>query len=86
MPDEGNITRLPRGAECQCMADGCGLFFTGETAFAKHWTKNGHVPPSEAGLVERERVAGPIWGWPGENPTIARETAQEGADPSPAGQ
>lgn len=59
------------------MAEGCGLFFTGETAFNRHWTKNGHVHPSEAGLVEKQRKAGPIWGKPGENPSIADRRVQE---------
>lgn len=71
MPNEAQrskgdvVQRLPRGSECQCMAAGCGLFFTGETAFNRHWTKNGHVHPSEVGLVEKMRAAGPIWGRPG---------------------
>lgn len=86
MPDSVQATRLPRGSECQCMAEGCGLFFTGETAFSKHWTKNGHAHPSEVGLVEKERVAGPIWGWPGQNPTIALGVAQEAPETGAAGE
>lgn len=68
--------RLPRGAECQCMADGCGLFFSGESAFGKHWTKGGHVHPSSVGLVERQNVRGSVWGWP-EMPTSALVARQE---------
>lgn len=83
MPDKGNVTRLPRGSECQCMADGCWLFFSGESAFNRHWTKNGHVHPSEAGLVERQRAAGPVWGRAGENPSIADRRAQEGRKMAP---
>jgi hypothetical protein len=58
-------TRLPVGSECQCMAEGCGLFFTGEAPFVKHWTKKGHVHPSEVGLVGHERSQGITWGSPG---------------------
>lgn len=54
------------------MADGCGLFFTGESAFKKHFTKVGHVHPSEVGMVEREHRGGPVWGLPGENPQFSR--------------
>lgn len=67
------MERLPKGAECQCMADGCGLFFSGESAFRKHWKRGGHVHPAEAGLVERTRVAGPVWGMPGENPLFGAD-------------
>ena len=55
--------RLPKGAECECRAEGCGLFFSGETAFAKHWTQRGHAHPSEVGLVQRQHTSGPVWGW-----------------------
>lgn len=71
MPDTTEAVpaaRLPKGSECQCMADGCRLFFSGETAFKKHWTRGGHVHPADVGLVERQRVGGPVWGLPGENP------------------
>ncbi len=78
MPDESQATRLPKGSECQCRAEGCGLFFTGETAFKKHWTRAGHVHPSEVGLVERQRVAGPVWGGPSPDAPIARSAAQGG--------
>ena len=67
--------RLPRGAECQCMEETCGLFFTAESAFKKHWTKAGHVHPSKAGLVEKTRANGPVWGLPGENPRFTKEGA-----------
>lgn len=63
------------------MAEGCGLFFTSESAFNRHWTKNGHAHPSEVGLVERQRVAGPIWGRPGQNPRSADAVDQEGPNP-----
>lgn len=66
--------RLPKGSECQCMADGCGLFFTGESAFKKHWTKVGHVHPTEAGLVEKTRASGPVWGMPGDSPFAGTAT------------
>ncbi len=85
MPNEAEYRsdappRLPRGSECQCMADGGGLIFTGETAFTKHWTKTSHRHPSEVGLVERERAAGPVWGWPSsdQNPRSAEAARQEG--------
>ncbi len=79
-----HATRLPAGAECQCMAEGCGLIFTGETAFTKHWTKDGHVQPSAVGLVERQRANGPVWGWPSsdENPRIAAASRQEAPKPA----
>lgn len=57
--------RRPQGAECQCTADGCGLFFSSESAFEKHWTKDGHKSPDAVGLVAREGPRGPVWGWPG---------------------
>lgn len=94
MPDKGQhsnggtVQRLPRGSECQCMAAGCGLFFTGESAFNKHWTKTGHVHPSEVGLVEKMRAAGPIWGRPGtwdRSATIADGIDQEGPNPAKDG-
>ncbi len=81
-----DITRLPRGSECQCMAEGCGLFFTSESASYRHWTKTGHRHPSEVGLVERQRVAGPIWGRPGQNPRIADGIAQEAPETDAAGE
>ena len=59
------ITRSPKGAECQCAADGCGLFFSSESAFERHWTKNGHASPESVGLVVRDGPRGPVWGWPG---------------------
>lgn len=59
------------------MAEGCGLFFTSESAFNRHWTKNGHRHPSEVGLVERQRVAGSVWARPGHNPRSADAVAQE---------
>ena len=65
--------RFPQGGECQCMAEGCGLFFSSETAFEKHWTRRGrktgpaeHVHPSEVGMVERQRSRGPTWSLPGD--------------------
>jgi len=70
--------RLPKGAECECRADGCGLFFSSETAFTKHWTRGGHAHPREVGLVERHHRAGPVWGWPA-MPANALLARQEGA-------
>ena len=67
--------RLPRGSECQCMVDGSGLFFTGESAFKKHFTKEGHVEPSAVGLVEKLRARGPVWALPGDNPRFAKGDA-----------
>lgn len=64
--------RLPKGSECQCMAEDCGLFFSGESAFRKHWTRAGHVHPFEVGMVERQHKGGPVWGLPGENPQFGR--------------
>lgn len=56
--------RLPTGSECQCVR--CGLFFTGESAFERHWTKRGHVHPDDVGLVKKQRKGGTTWGRPGE--------------------
>lgn len=56
--------RLPGGAECQCGE--CGVFFSSESAFEKHWTKDGHKSAREVGLVERMNARGPVWGWPGD--------------------
>jgi len=53
----------------------CGLFFTGESAFKKHWTRAGHVHPREIGMVERTRKSGPVWGLPGENPRFSDAAA-----------
>lgn len=57
------LKRSPQGAECQCTS--CGLFFSSESGFERHWTKNGHVKPTDIGLVARESPRGPVWGWPG---------------------
>lgn len=68
--------RLPKGAECQCV--GCGLFFSGLTAFDLHH-RNGRrgrrsanpvvcQDPRQIGMVLFDRKSGPTWGLPGENP------------------
>lgn len=54
--------RYPKGSECQC--DACGVFFSCESAFNKHWTKDGHKHAREVGLVERMGARGSVWGWP----------------------
>lgn len=83
-PREQTPRRYPRGSECECTVEGCGEFFSGESAFEKHWTKkSGHVHPSEVGLVQRQHVGGPVWGHPGEIPTDALRTRREGTNPAP---
>jgi hypothetical protein len=73
--------RLPRGRECECRVEGCGLFFSSESAFQKHFTRRGHVHPSEVGLIERTNARGPVWGFAGEKPVPGRpRTFQEGPE------
>lgn len=85
----GATERLPKGSECQCRAEGCGLVFTSESAFERHWTKGGHVHPSEVGMEEKARANGPTWGMPGDPSKldrIARRTRQEATNgPSDGG-
>lgn len=67
MPDEGHVSRKPRGAECQCVT--CGEFFTGESAWQRHLLRVGCQPPGEIrdkhgnpALMIYERSGGPTWG------------------------
>lgn len=81
LDEEALDRRSPQGAECQCAADGCGVFFSSESAFEKHWTKNGHVAPIAVGLVERASARGPVWGWPGMPAAVlAAKRATDGTD------
>lgn len=55
--DHDMPVRLPTGAECECRAEGCGLFFTSETAFGKHRLSQPSDTYEPIRNVARDRVA-----------------------------
>lgn len=67
MPDRANVTRFPRGVECQC--GNCSRFFTSPSGFDFHqwWRGRGDktvlvcLDPALIGMTVRDHAAGETW-------------------------
>lgn len=80
-----DITRSPRGSECQCPA--CSRFFTSPSGFDFHqwWRGRGDkaalvcFDPASIGMVDRDRLAGETWGLPDRETGIGGATTLRNA-------